>query len=274
MNIVNRWVIIAAAAAVVGLTGCSTKDQKSSQPPASGTETTSPATGQEAKLPADVKTESLAVSTEAPPAQTKPPATQKPKPPTKKDAPPSQETEKKPPVVAKTASVPAGTAISVELVTPLRTDSNQVGDLFTARVAEAIIVEGATVVPAGSEMRGRLTEVEEPHRTKGKARMTLQIESIVDASGTAHSITASPIVLEGEGDKISDEAKVGGGAVVGGIVGALTSKKKGKGAAVGAAVGAAAGGAAALATKGKQIELPAGHALKVEVTQTAELPAP
>lgn len=170
-----------------------------------------------------------------------------------------------------TISVPGGTALVVSLDETLRTDTHKSGDGFTAQTVDAVVVSGSTVFPAGSKVRGRLVHVDEPHRTAGKAEMTLAFEQIVDRSGKAHSISAGQIALVGKGDKISDEEKVVGGAVIGGIIGALTSKDKAKGAATGAVAGGAAGGAIALATKGRQLELPAGQRFTVELTQPVQV---
>jgi hypothetical protein len=176
----------------------------------------------------------------------------------------------------KMVTIPAGTTLLVSLDTPLRTDVNKSGDSFRAHLSEAVRVDQMTVLPSGTEVRGRLTLVEEPHRTSGRAQMTLAFDQVVDPAGQAHPISTVPVVLIADGDKITDAEKVAAGAVVGGVIGVLTSdKQRAKGAAVGAAAGAAAGGAVALATKGKQLDLPAGkqftlnlgESLRVSVTQ-------
>lgn len=212
--------------------------------------TTTPPAQQQATKPAATKPASTGSTANTQPSK---PATKEPEPP-------------------KMVTVPSGTTLIVALETHLRTDSNATGDVFRARTTEAIRVNDLTVIPAGSEVRGRLTEVEEPHRTAGKAKMTLAFEEFVDPSGKSHAISAAPISLEAEGDKVSDEEKVAAGAVIGGIIGALTSKKKTKGAATGAVAGAAAGGAIALATKGKQLDLPPGQQFSVELTAPVEVP--
>ena len=168
-------------------------------------------------------------------------------------------------------SIPSGTSLVVALDERLSTATHQSGDRFKAHTTNAIVIDRTTALPSGSTVRGHLASVEEPHRTSGKAQMTLVFDEIVDASGKTHSISSGPIVLQGKGDAISDEEKVAGGAVIGGIIGALTSKNRGKGAAVGAAAGAAAGGAVALATKGGQLELPAGQQFEVELTRSVEM---
>jgi len=160
----------------------------------------------------------------------------------------------------KKVTIPAGTTLLVSLDQPLTTEVNKSGDNFKAHLYEAVRVNDMTILPSGTEIRGGLTHVEPPHRTTGKAQMTLVFDQVVDPSGQLHSISTSPIVLVAEGDKISDEEKVAAGAVIGGVIGAISSsKQRAKGAAVGVAAGAAAGGAIALATKGHQIELPSGQ---------------
>jgi outer membrane lipoprotein SlyB len=169
----------------------------------------------------------------------------------------------------KMVTIPSGTTLLISLDTPLRTDANKSGDNFKARLYDAVRVDQMTVLPSGTEVRGRLTLVEQPHRTTGKAQMTLSFDQVVDPAGQVHSISAAPIVLVAAGDKISDEEKVVGGAVIGGLIGVLSSpKQQAKGAAVGAAAGAAAGGIVALATKGKQMKLPAGQRFAVDLNES------
>ncbi len=250
---------IVTSLAVVALLGCGKSQEqsdagKASEPEVASAPTSNQTTTEPAVQPAQKPAQK--------PAQQKPASDQTAQKPTPKE-----------PETPKMVSIPTGTTLVVALETHLRTDSNEIGDAFTARTAEAIRVNDMTVIPAGTEVRGRLTHVEEPHRTAGKAQMTLAFEQIVDGTGKPHEISVAPMVLEAEGDKVSDEEKVAAGAVVGGIIGALTSKKKTKGAATGAVAGAAAGGAIALATKGKQLDLPPGQQFSIALTAPVEVPA-
>lgn len=205
------------------------------------------------------------------------PATPAPKPKPKPKHPESQpevvvQKEPDPPPPPATVSIPAATTVGVTLDRTLRTDSNQVDDRFTARTTAAIVIDGKTAIPAGATLRGRLTAVEEPHRTSGRASMTLQFEEYLADDGRIYKVLTRPITVEAEPDKISDEKKVAAGGLIGGVIGALTSKKKGKGAAIGAVIGAAAGGAAAVATKGKQLEIDQGHEFNLEIVQPVVVP--
>ena len=256
----------ASALALILMLGCGSGQQQ--QTDASKTEGT-----EEASTPADQSSTDQQPSSNTPSGQTEAkPSAQKPSPSgtTVKTEPAKPATKK--PEPPKMVTVPSGTTLMIALETHLRTDSNKTGDGFRARTTEPVRVGDVTVIPAGSEVRGHLTHVEEPHRTQGKAQMTLAFDEYIDPSGKTYSISVDPIALEGEGDKVSDEEKVAAGAVIGGVIGALTSKKKTKGAVTGAVAGAAAGGAIALATKSKQLDLPPGQQFSIELTAPVEVP--
>jgi hypothetical protein len=68
--------------------------------------------------------------------------------------------------------VPAGTALMVRLDTTLATFSNRVGDPFQARVTQAVVVNGNTLIPVGATVEGRVTKVSEPRRISGKPTVT------------------------------------------------------------------------------------------------------
>ena len=53
--------------------------------------------------------------------------------------------------------LPEGTAVPVVLETSLSSASNSSGDTVVARVSEDVVVSGRVVVPAQSEVRGRVT---------------------------------------------------------------------------------------------------------------------
>ena len=77
---------------------------------------------------------------------------------------------------------------------------------------------------------------------------------------------------EAEATKGSDAKKVGIGAGAGAVIGAIAGG--GKGAAIGTAVGGGAGAGMVVATKGKEIEIEAGTALKTTITAAVKINAP
>jgi hypothetical protein len=65
-------------------------------------------------------------------------------------------------------SLPEGTSVKAKLQNTLSTFSSKPGDPFTARVTEAVTLDGKTVIPVGATVQGRVTKVSEPRRIAGK----------------------------------------------------------------------------------------------------------
>lgn len=156
----------------------------------------------------------------------------------------------------------AGTTFTGTLQQTLNSGKNHVGDPFTLHTTLAKSVEGHTVVPAGSKIHGHLSYVDGAGRVAGGAKLTLRFDSIELADGTTHTISATPLRLEGKGDAKESALEIGGGAVAGGILGGVLGHGSGD-VAKGAAVGAAVGTGVAVATKGDQIVLGTGQRVKV-----------
>jgi len=155
------------------------------------------------------------------------------------------------PVVA-TVTVPAGTMLTVVMIDAVGTYTNKAGDTFSASLADPIVVDGKSVVPKGTKVRGRIETLEEPGRVKGKAAISLVLTQLV-RNGKSYAIATHPFTAQAESETKKDALKVGGGAALGAIVGAIAGGKKG--AAVGAAVGGGAGTTAVLVTKGAQMKI-------------------
>lgn len=152
-------------------------------------------------------------------------------------------------------TIPAGTALPLELLTPLSSDSAQVETPVRARVREAVIVNGYTAIPAGSTLTGSVTDVAESGRVKGKARLAFRFDEI-ELRGTRERIGTNTVSYEAEATKGEDATKIGAGAGIGAAIGGLLGG--GSGAAKGAVIGGAAGTGVVLATKGKEVTLAEG----------------
>jgi len=177
---------------------------------------------------------------------------------TPEQAPPSKAAEP----TSHTYTLLAGTTFTGTLQQTLNSGKNHVGDPFTLHTVLAKTVDGATVVPAGSKIHGHLSYVDGAGRVAGGAKLTLRFDSIELADGTTHTISATPLRLEGKGDAKESALEIGGGAVAGGILGGVLGHGSGD-VAKGAAVGAAVGTGVAVATKGDQIVLGPGQRVKV-----------
>lgn len=165
--------------------------------------------------------------------------------------------------------VPAGTRLSVSLIDSISTDKNKSGDRFEASLVEPIVVDGKTVVEKGTKVRGRLVEVKESGRVKGRASIRMVLTDIVHEDKNIE-ITTKAFAQEAQGTKKRDAGMIGGGAGLGAAIGAIAGG--GKGAALGAAVGGGAGTGAVMATKGKELHYPSETRLNFTLEKEVELP--
>lgn len=175
----------------------------------------------------------------------------------------------------KSETVTAGTAMTAALQSTIDTGKNKVGDKVTLRTLEAVRVNEADVIPAGATINGEVTHVDPAGRIAGGAELTLRFTELVMPDGKSYAIACEPFRLTGKGDAKESALEIGGGAVAGGVLGGVLG---GKGdIAKGAAAGAILGTGVAVATKGKQIVLPAGQKMRIALTEGVTIvtkPAP
>lgn len=162
----------------------------------------------------------------------------------------------------------AGTPLTLELRTALSTASSRPGDLAMAVVREDVSEHGRVVIPAGSELRGRVTAAVRGGKTKGNARLAFAFDEI-EVRGHSHPLSASAIDISAKDSHKKDAAIIGGGTAGGALLGAAVDGKKGAG--LGALLGAAAGGGVVLTTRGADVSLPTGTALRVHLAEPLRL---
>ncbi|HXU44528.1 MAG TPA: hypothetical protein VN783_03320 [Thermoanaerobaculia bacterium] len=171
------------------------------------------------------------------------------------------------------ATVPTGTGLPVQLIGSLSSASSAAGDVFRARVAQDVVVDGEVAIPAGSEIQGLVDEAVSARRGKGgKARLDFRFTDLVLPTGETVPIHAHVSQI-GKGDATRDAATVGGGAAAGAVLGhALAGRGEGgKGTLIGAIIGALAGAAIASRTAGEEIEVPEGTVLALKLDRPIEI---
>jgi hypothetical protein len=149
-------------------------------------------------------------------------------------------------------TVPAGTALPLDLITPVSSETARVETPVRARLRQAVVVDGYTAIPAGAVLHGEVIEVERAGRVRGRSRLAMRFTEVELRSGR-EDLRTNPISFEGEVTKGEDATKIGGGAVGGAIVGGILGGADG--AAKGAAIGGAAGTGVVLATRGREVTL-------------------
>ena len=167
--------------------------------------------------------------------------------------------------------VPSGTELHLTLETPVSSETATVEKVVRARVARPVVISGMTVIPEGAPVTGIVVAAERAGRVKGRATLALRFDRVIVAK-TPYTIDTARIVRQAEATKGEDATKIGIGAGVGTAIGAIAGGKKG--AAIGAGVGGGAGAGAVLATRGKEVTIPAGATLRTTVEETVRITAP
>jgi len=165
--------------------------------------------------------------------------------------------------------VPKGSDLVVRLNETVSTDSNHTGDEFTASLAQDLKQGDRLLAPAGTEVKGTLTKVEQSGRVKGRAEMRLRLKKLV-LEGEQYDLDTHSLTIRASDSKDKDAAVIAGSAAIGAVIGAITGG--GKGAAIGATVGGGAGTGYVLTTKGKEVTLPSETRVSFTLTEALELP--
>jgi len=145
-------------------------------------------------------------------------------------------------------TIPAGKFITVYVNQPLSTDHNQVGDFFTATLAEPIVVDGVVVAQRGQTLSGRVSQVDKGGRVSGVSKLGVQLTELTAVDGQQLPIQTQFVGRTGRSTGGRDAAAIAGTTGLGAAVGAAADW--GRGAAIGAGAGAALGIAGVLLTRG------------------------
>jgi hypothetical protein len=174
--------------------------------------------------------------------------------------------------------VPAGTALMVKLETTLATFSNKAGDPFQARLTQAVVLNGKTLIPAGAMVEGRVTKVAEPRRISGKPTIGILPEALILPTGERFFLDATLVdtnagrdtdvnqegEFKGAGHDRRDQLETGGGTAGGMLIGGLIGGPPGI--LIGGVVGAGSTGVHWL-SKHRSATLMAGTELTLELNR-------
>lgn len=153
--------------------------------------------------------------------------------------------------------IPVGQEMDVRLQQTLSSETAAVEQRFTATTVVDLMQDGRVLVPAGSAIRGVITDVDRPGRIERVGSLTLSFDQMT-VRGRTYPIRAMATQIFESGGLREEIGTVGAGAGVGGIVGGIIGGLQG--ALIGAAIGA---GGAVVATEGKDVHLPAGSIIRV-----------
>ncbi len=163
-------------------------------------------------------------------------------------------------------TIPAGQVLLVRMIDGVDSSRNQVGDVFHASLETDLYVNNTLLARKGTDIYGRLANVQEAGKLSGSAELQLELMRIV-IDGHDYSLVSSDYSLKGQGRGADTAKKVSGGAIFGAIIGAIAGG--GKGAAIGAGAGSAAGAGVQIFTKGEKVKVPSETLLEFRLQQPA-----
>ena len=180
--------------------------------------------------------------------------------------------------------IPQGSHVLLKMVNSISTRTAAAGDYVYMTTATPIVSNGDVVVPVGSYVQGVVTQSLRSGRVKGRAELSIRIESLtlpsgkvvkiaphlrsVDSDGTEQKVDPEGAVQQG-GSKGTDAAKIATTGGMGAAIGGLADRSW-KGAGIGAGAGGAVGLATVLLSRGREVELRQGASIDV----TFERPVP
>jgi len=166
-------------------------------------------------------------------------------------------------------TLPQGTLFQVRLAETLDTKRNRTGDRFRATLDAPIVMENGTeIIPRGATFSGRVDTSKASGRLKGRAAMTLELDSF-ELNGRKYQIATSHASRVSGNHKRRNIIAIGGGAGAGAGIGALAGGPAG--ALIGAGAGAGAGTLGAVFTGKKQVSIPVETRLSFELRRPIQL---
>jgi len=165
--------------------------------------------------------------------------------------------------------VSAGSEIALASGQRICTNTNSVGDSFTAQIAEPVMGANGTVVPVGATALVTISSLERSERTGDNIEIGLRVESIT-FGGKTYPVTSDVTYAqvdrmraESRGD---DVKKVVTGAAIGAVIGQILGRKT-KSTVIGAATGAAAGAVVAGRNADYDGCIPSGGRITIRLTE-------
>jgi type IV secretion system protein VirB10 len=181
--------------------------------------------------------------------------------------------------------VPIDTTIPLVLKNTISSRTAYVGQAIYCETIFPITVGNRIIIPQGSSVKGFVTQVVRPGHVKGRAQIGLRFELIILPNGTTRPLRASlsgyggtgkedfsakESKIKGQSSKGADAGKIAQTTITGAEIGTIAGaadRSPGKGLGIGSLAGAAGGLIWVLASRGKDIVLPSGTNLELQLSQ-------
>lgn len=165
----------------------------------------------------------------------------------------------------------AGTTIQVKMDNEINSRVSSVNDTFTVTVSKPVIVRETEILPIGTVIEGRITNVKPASLGGIGGSFEVRFETLRLTNGAKRTIEA---VLTNPEKPKSPAARnvlsIIGGTALGALIGTAANKENG--ALIGAGIGAGAGTSAALLRKGKEARIKTDAQIEIRLNRDVTLP--
>jgi len=166
-------------------------------------------------------------------------------------------------------TIASGSEIALYAGQRVCTNQYNVGDKFTASVAESVQGSNGVAIPAGATAVIEITALKRSENANDNIEMEFAVRSIAFNGKTypvSSTVTSAQVEKVRNGDASNDGKKVATGAIIGAIAGQIFGHKT-KSTVIGAATGAAAGAVVAGATGKYDGCVPNGGRISLRLNQ-------
>jgi len=171
--------------------------------------------------------------------------------------------------------ISSGSEISLSSGQRICTNTNNVGDRFTAQIADPVMGANGSVIPAGTTATVEITSLQKSQHDGDKIEIGLRVESVTFGGKTypvmAETTFAQVDRVRAE-SRSEDTKKVITGAAIGAVLGQILGHKT-KSTVIGGAAGAAAGAVVASRNANYDGCVPSGGRITIRLTQPLTIQA-
>lgn len=177
------------------------------------------------------------------------------------------------------SKVPVGTKLKIILETPVDEITSMVDDEIVARASENIEIDGMVIIPAGSTVVGKISEINSAKRLHKAGSVRIEFKNLTMPDGREIPILASVLTHSGliKGKYTKKAALISGATILGPAAAGFGAGLAAEGSLVGAGIGATVGTLAGLGIfafqKGNMVDLKSGDELNIELTEDALVPS-
>ena len=183
-------------------------------------------------------------------------------------------------------TIPSGTKVPLALKQSISTKNAREGDAVYAVTTFPVVINDRIVIPAGTYVQGRISNVKRAGHVKGRAEVLMHFSTLIYPSGYTVVLPgavenvpgAEKTTMKDEEGTIRQDSQTGEkaktvatAAGTGALVGGLSNGAKGG--LIGAGVGGAVGTAIGLFSRGSDVRMEAGTTLEMVIQREVPLDA-